>query len=65
MTEERQATTVRLTRPQLKWIKDQAFERRVTQQDVVEQAICAAGAPRALASRSGSAMDELNEACKP
>jgi hypothetical protein len=49
MTEERQATTVRLTRSQLKWIKDQAFDRRVTQQDVVEAALTAAGAPRAAA----------------
>jgi len=47
MTEERQATTVRFTRGQLKWIKDHAFELRCTQQDVIEAAIVAAGAPKA------------------
>jgi hypothetical protein len=47
MAEERQATTVRLTRSQLKWIKDQAFDRRITQQDVIEAAIVAAGGPAA------------------
>ncbi|MET0426685.1 MAG: hypothetical protein ABW046_22650 [Actinoplanes sp.] len=46
MADERQATTVRLTRPQLKWIKDQAFERRCSQQDVIESLIVAAGAPK-------------------
>lgn len=45
MEEERQATTMRLTRRQLKWIKDQAWERRCSQQDVVEAALVAAGAP--------------------
>jgi hypothetical protein len=46
MAEERQATTVRLARSQLKWIKDQAFDRRCTQQDVIEAALVAAGAPK-------------------
>jgi hypothetical protein len=46
MPEERQATTVRLTRQQLKWIKDAAWERRCSQQDVIEAAIIAAGAPK-------------------
>jgi hypothetical protein len=46
MDEERQATTLRLTRRQLKWVKDQAFERRCTQQDVIETALVAAGAPK-------------------
>lgn len=45
MAEERQATTVRLTRSQLKWIKDRAFDRRCTQQDVIESALIAVGAP--------------------
>lgn len=45
MADERQATTVRLTRRQLKWIKDAAFERRCSQQDVIEAAVVAAGAP--------------------
>ena len=53
MVEERQATTVRLTRRQLKWIKDQAFEQRCTQQDVIEAAIVTAGAPKA--AREGGA----------
>lgn len=45
MAEERQATTLRLTRRQMKWIKDTAFERRCSQQDVIEAALVAAGAP--------------------
>jgi len=52
MTEERQATTVRLTRRQMKWIKDEAFERRISQQDVIEAAVVAAGAPAAEAEGS-------------
>lgn len=46
MVEERQATTMRLTRRQLKWIKDEAFERRCSQQDVIEAALVLAGAPK-------------------
>lgn len=45
MDEERQATTVRLTRRQLKWVKDAAFDRRCSQQDVIEAALTTAGAP--------------------
>lgn len=46
MPEERQATTVRLTRSQLKWIRDAAFEWRCRQQDVIEAALIVIGAPR-------------------
>lgn len=54
MTEERQATTVRLTRRQLKWIKDEAFYRRCSQQDVIEEALVAKGAPAEGGEESGA-----------
>jgi tRNA A37 N6-isopentenylltransferase MiaA len=46
MADERQATTVRLTRRQLKWIKDEAWDRHCSQQDVIEAALVAVGAPK-------------------
>ena len=37
---------MRLTESQLKWIRDRAFEQRRSQQDVIEAAVVAAGAPK-------------------
>lgn len=37
---------MRLTVSQLAWIKQQTVERRCSQQDVVEAALVAAGAPK-------------------
>lgn len=42
---ERRATTVRLSVEQMRWVREQAFERRMTQQQIIERALMRAGAP--------------------
>lgn len=39
MTEERQAITVRLPVTLYEWVRKEAFERRVSQQSIIESAV--------------------------
>lgn len=43
--DDRRATTIRLKVEQLLWVKGAALAKRCTMNDIIEQALIAAGAP--------------------